>query len=787
MLPCIEICLDGVFREGTGATLVRNLRYNVTDPAWIMPEQAGDGFSAEEQQGKGTKNVVQHRPPPPPIASLFLARWFDYWSDPRRSEYKITQNWPTKALIDVAGVKSCFGARFEVYQLYVRNENSLRNLDVNALTRAMAPAKYKAAFYYLWPTQKQLEGRWNEPNQVTGVTISAPPVASPAATLSSAGSCVTPLASTADAVAQPKNDGQEKMVETATASSNSSNKRSRKDHKSKTTNSGPSSSIELHLLPSSTTQTPESEEDGTTPSNGEASTSSTSMPEQEDSSTENSSASAPACSVEQLPLAQARIVSPAGTATSQQSAEAAVVTSEEQSTRVEQDIVNDNDVSTSSAPADVIANESTVWPLRSHNDAGMIQERAFFDFVERLESASIPTRYPAPAKLYRQLCGKMYYNAACINPSLKTPVTVSVQASDVRENPLKAARSCLKSLNSIRKKVWGEGFNGVNNDNAAYPFVNSGVVKLGFSWMGVDVQRWDGVEELAEKLKFFCDGDPRWIGTNVIVQELVPDRVCELRVHAFSVPPEARVDMKGLRVSSTKTNDAEDISDMKIQLMKTDDDQSSSTNPKDETASSSHLPSSLPPLQHTGEQETEFDLKIAYLGLTSSSATTSKEFQMTGHIPFTPRDALATVWQGDETLQKEMEDEAKRLTEKWLAWYESEWGEYLCPANARFDFHVRQRDKGKNDKQIKPQFELWICEITECGASLVGLPIEARNTAIVNSLLATSSCSSEQISPLPWPSGDWSQFYGEHEGNHINGHFSSWLHPSISRVHVSLL
>ncbi|CAD7975506.1 unnamed protein product [Amoebophrya sp. A25] len=77
-----------------------------------------------------------------------------------------------------------------------------------------------------------------------------------------------------------------------------------------------------------------------------------------------------------------------------------------------------------------------------------------------------------------------------------------------------------------------------------------------------------------------------------------------------------------------------------------------------------------------------------------------------------------------------MENEAKRLTMLWLKeWYHPQWSEALCPANGRFDFHLSWNRENDGSKP-----ELWVCEITECGASLCGLPIELRNSALSRSL-----------------------------------------------------
>ena len=90
----------------------------------------------------------------------------------------------------------------------------------------------------------------------------------------------------------------------------------------------------------------------------------------------------------------------------------------------------------------------------------MVSEPVFFRFVERMEEAGICTRWPAPAKLYKKLCGKQYYNWGCLNRDLRVPVTTRVYYKDVCGGnfgkALTAARNALRSLNSIRKSVWGE-------------------------------------------------------------------------------------------------------------------------------------------------------------------------------------------------------------------------------------------------------------------------------------------------------------------------------------------
>ena len=103
-----------------------------------------------------------------------------------------------------------------------------------------------------------------------------------------------------------------------------------------------------------------------------------------------------------------------------------------------------------------------LWPAQktdAHNiSPGMVEERKFFSLMERCEHVGISTRYPAPAHLYHQILGKHYYDAACLNRDLQTPVTTRVYGADIKASPLKAARDAVHALNSIRHQVYGTIF-----------------------------------------------------------------------------------------------------------------------------------------------------------------------------------------------------------------------------------------------------------------------------------------------------------------------------------------
>ncbi|CAD7975505.1 unnamed protein product, partial [Amoebophrya sp. A25] len=65
--------------------------------------------------------------------------------------------------------------------------------------------------------------------------------------------------------------------------------------------------------------------------------------------------------------------------------------------------------------------------------AGMFEEKAFFEFMHKMET-KFKTRYPAPANLYRQLCGKLYYKKACRRPEFRVPATVYVKKPEVEDH-----------------------------------------------------------------------------------------------------------------------------------------------------------------------------------------------------------------------------------------------------------------------------------------------------------------------------------------------------------------
>ena len=220
--------------------------------------------------------------------------------------------------------------------------------------------------------------------------------------------------------------------------------------------------------------------------------------------------------------------------------------------------------------------------------------------------------------------------------------------------------------------------------------------------MGVDVKAWQSVEELATKLtEMMFHANPNQIGTSLLVQELVVARVVELRVHVFPV-------LKNRKHIETNS--------LEIDL---------------------------------ATAEWEWDFQIRYMTLYDNE---HEGITMTSARNLGSDEVLGPVFKNDKAAQDKAEEQAKLLTERWLAWYRSEWGVQGCPNNGRFDFLVSWDPEGKEGGPTDPV--LWTCEMTECGASLCGLPIEARNTAIANSCLTTGS-GGPKVKPLPWVDEKW--------------------------------
>ena len=299
----------------------------------------------------------------------------------------------------------------------------------------------------------------------------------------------------------------------------------------------------------------------------------------------------------------------------------------------------------------------------------MYCEREVFALMERIEALGVKSRFPVPANLYRQLCGKQIYAQQCSDPEKQVPISVNVNWCDLKQNPLAAAHNALSTMRRLKRELYPAE----NSD------INEGVVKLGFSWAGIDIMKWTEVEGLAEKMMEIVEKCTRQKGTQIIVQELVYNRLAELRVHLFALPQSEICKASG----EVKTH---------------------------------HFEIVYVPLYKSG------DLEMTH----SQSANYQSGIQ-------SPETALWTIYRGQKELQIDTELNAKKVVSKWMQWYSSMWTEPNVPPHARFDFHMSQEFKGGREN-----IRLFTCEVSECGVSLNLLHIECRNVSVANSCLDIS-------------------------------------------------
>uniref|UniRef100_A0A7S0B5Z5 Uncharacterized protein n=1 Tax=Pyrodinium bahamense TaxID=73915 RepID=A0A7S0B5Z5_9DINO len=168
-----------------------------------------------------------------------------------------------------------------------------------------------------------------------------------------------------------------------------------------------------------------------------------------------------------------------------------------------------------------------LWPTRSttaDSQPGCVCEFQYFAMCQRLERAGIPTGWPHSSYVYRQLSGRLWTPQMCLNPEYKVPPTTRVHYAEFAEAREDVAARALGCLMDIR--------NSMGVPPLADPSKLKGVAKLGFSWVEGSTLPFCGVKSLIEVLNRLFSHP----GSNQIVcllQEVVPDVICELRLLCF--------------------------------------------------------------------------------------------------------------------------------------------------------------------------------------------------------------------------------------------------------------
>ena len=169
-----------------------------------------------------------------------------------------------------------------------------------------------------------------------------------------------------------------------------------------------------------------------------------------------------------------------------------------------------------------------LWPTQFDDGTagrpGMVPASPFFDLMQRLEGAGIPSRFPHAAHVYRTLVSKEWTSHLGAVGALAVPPTTRVNLSAIERDAEGAARRAVDAL-----KVVGRDFKARRpKDGGAKPWTR-GVAKLGHSWEAIDVRAWRGKGQLRDALRSLAR-QPGCRADYVFVQEFV-EAVGEVRAY----------------------------------------------------------------------------------------------------------------------------------------------------------------------------------------------------------------------------------------------------------------
>lgn len=185
-----------------------------------------------------------------------------------------------------------------------------------------------------------------------------------------------------------------------------------------------------------------------------------------------------------------------------------------------------------------------LWPqqsARAEETAGCVGERQLFELCGRMERVGVPSGWPHPASLYRQLSGKLWLPSMSLGREFRVPPTTRVQVADARRDARGAAERALEALLRLRRGVWGGPAPAPGELREL-----RGVAKLGFSWQGDDVLPFRGAENLGRVLARLLLERRHGEHCLCLVQELVPEVLCEYRVLCFHDAARGRYKREGL-------------------------------------------------------------------------------------------------------------------------------------------------------------------------------------------------------------------------------------------------
>lgn len=178
-----------------------------------------------------------------------------------------------------------------------------------------------------------------------------------------------------------------------------------------------------------------------------------------------------------------------------------------------------------------------LWPIQGQQTYGdkmpctaaYVDANPFFDLVTRMEHAGVVTRWPHHSQLWKTLTSKEWVPTLCMAPKYHIPLTTRVPKSIILVDPVRAAQqtlSTLRHLQAERRADWS--YQCPANSDWKVGKKERCVVKLGYSYEGVDVKMVEGEEDLADALHLLAT-QPGYLNDCVYVQQRVSEVHLEAR------------------------------------------------------------------------------------------------------------------------------------------------------------------------------------------------------------------------------------------------------------------
>mmetsp|Transcript_34644 Transcript_34644/g.83667 ORF Transcript_34644/g.83667 Transcript_34644/m.83667 type:complete len:577 (+) Transcript_34644:79-1809(+) len=145
-----------------------------------------------------------------------------------------------------------------------------------------------------------------------------------------------------------------------------------------------------------------------------------------------------------------------------------------------------------------------LWPVEWQDSsdpsfAGYVEGQALIELMKSFEGEGIYTRFPYNSHLYSVIAAKTWQAQLSVFPELHIPTTTKMSRVQILSDPRRAAQVAMDSLETLRKAKANWAGAGPAEKGDGQP-ITSGMVKLGWSWEGTSVWKFEGVDQLAYQL-----------------------------------------------------------------------------------------------------------------------------------------------------------------------------------------------------------------------------------------------------------------------------------------------